>query len=109
MDQIWTLITITISVLSLLLSFMFSSRNSKRQDTSEIERKARESATWDVKLGEIGSDVKDIKYDITAVKKDVQGLTERIVVVEQSAKQAHRRLDQVTGQERSNKNEQRKV
>lgn len=100
MEQIWTIAAIVISLVSLVLSTAFSSRNNKRQDTSEIERKATETATINVKLNEICSDVKDIKYDITAMKKDMQGLTERIVVVEQSTKQAHKRLDQLLVQQK---------
>ena len=46
-----------------------------------------------MKLDQIGADVRDIKYDITAVKKDVQGLKERMIMVEQSTKSAHKRLD----------------
>ncbi|MEE0420346.1 MAG: hypothetical protein UDG86_09920 [Lachnospiraceae bacterium] len=68
-------------------------RNNKRADVTEIERKATETATINVKLDQIGTDVRDIKYDITGLKKDVQGLNERMIIVEQSTKSAHHRLD----------------
>ncbi len=82
-----------ISILSVSVSVYFAIHNSKRADNTEIERKARETATIDVKLNEIGNDVKDIKYDITAVKRDVQALSKQVVIVEQSTKSAHKRLD----------------
>ena len=44
-----------------------------------------------------------IKYDMTAVKKDVQGLTERMIVVEQSTKSAHHRIDGIEEKEREEK------
>ena len=57
-------------------------RNARHADESDAERKAKESAEINVKLDQIGNDVRDIKYDIAAVKRDVQGLTERVVIVE---------------------------
>ncbi len=70
-------------------------RNARHADETDAERKAKESAEINVKLDQIGNDVRDIKYDISAVKRDVQGLTERVVIVEQSTKSAHHRIDQI--------------
>ena len=86
-------VALLVSVTSLFFSIYFNIRNSKRSDSSEIEQKARETAIINVKLDNIGNDVRDIKHDISAVKDDVKNLTERVVVVEQSTKSAHHRLD----------------
>lgn len=86
-------ITVSVSIISVVFAIYFGIKSSKRADTSDVEKKAVETATINVKLDQIGSDVRDIKYDITAVKKDVQGLTERMIIVEQSTKSAHKRLD----------------
>lgn len=88
-------ITILISVISVFSAVLFAVKNAKRQDDSEVEKKAVETATINVKLDSIGNDVKDIKYDITAMKKEVGNLTERMVVVEQSTKSAHKRIDEI--------------
>lgn len=87
-------VTILISVFSLVISIYVGLKNTKRGDRTDIEAKAIESATINVKLDAIGNDVKDIKYDISAVKTDVKNLTERMVVVEQSTKSAHKRIDE---------------
>lgn len=87
-------VTILISVFSLVISIYVGLKNTKRGDRTDIEAKAIESATINVKLDTIGNDVKDIKYDISAVKTDVKNLTERMVVVEQSTKSAHKRIDE---------------
>lgn len=87
-------VTILISVFSLAISIYVGLKNTKRGDRTDIEAKAIESATINVKLDTIGNDVKDIKYDISAVKTDVKNLTERMVVVEQSTKSAHKRIDE---------------
>lgn len=92
-------VTLLISVVSVAFAIYFGTRNTKRADTSEAEKKAVETATINVKLDSIAGDVRDIKYDMTAVKKDVQGLTERMIVVEQSTKSAHHRIDGMEGKE----------
>ena len=50
-----------------------------------------------VKLENIGDGVSEIKSDMKNVKGEVQELRERLVVVEQSAKSAHHRLDGLAG------------
>lgn len=90
---------IVISIVSVLVALYSVIKSTKRADTSDVEKKAVESATINVKLDQIGADVRDIKYDITAVKKDVQGLTERMIIVEQSTKSAHKRLDSMEERE----------
>lgn len=92
-------ITVSVSIISVVFAIYFGIKSSKRADTSDVEKKAVETATINVKLDQIGSDVRDIKYDITAVKKDVQGLTERMIIVEQSTKSAHKRLDSIEERE----------
>lgn len=92
-------IALLISVLSVGFAIYFGFKSTKRADTTEVEQKAIESATINVKLDTIAGDVRDIKYDMTAVKKDVQGLTERMIVVEQSTKSAHHRIDEIAKRE----------
>lgn len=92
-------IALLISVISVLSALFFAARNSKKQDYSEVEKKAVETATINVKLDAIGNDVKDIKYDITAVKREVTSLTERMIIVEQKTKSAHHRIDELVGVE----------
>ena len=86
-------LALLISILSVAGTLFYASRNSKRADTADIARAAAESATINTKLDQIGIDVRDIKRDMATVKKDVQELTERVIIVEQSAKSAHHRLD----------------
>lgn len=86
-------LALLISIVSTAFAVFFGLKNTKRADTSDAEKKAVESATINVKLDTIAGDVRDIKYDMTAVKKDVQGLTERMIIVEQSTKSAHHRID----------------
>ena len=92
-------LALLISIISVSSAVYFGIKKNKRADISEVEEKAVETATINVKLDGIAGDVRDIKYDMTAVKRDVQGLTERMIVVEQSTKSAHKRIDGLTGKE----------
>lgn len=90
-----------ISIISVCCAVFSAVKGNRRADTRKIEQKAAETAIINTKLDQIGADVRDIKYDITAVKKDVVGLTERMIVVEQSTKSAHHRLDEHIQKEES--------
>lgn len=87
-------IALLISIVSVVFSAYFGLRNTKRADTSDVEKRAVETATINVKLDSINSSVNDIKYDITSVKKEVKDLANRMIVVEQSTKSMHHRLDE---------------
>jgi peptidoglycan hydrolase CwlO-like protein len=94
-------ITLLISVVSLSFAIYSGLKNMKRADTSDVERRATEQATVNVKLDNIAGDCRDIKQDMSSVKKDVQSLSERLVVVEQSVKSAHHRIDGLSGESES--------
>lgn len=73
----------------------FNSKNSKHTDEKEIRERIEEQTRVNLKLDEINRNTTDIKYDVSAVKKDVQKHAEKIVEIEASTKQAHHRLDSI--------------
>ena len=73
----------------------FNSKNSKHTDEKEIRERIEEQTRVNLKHAEINRNTTDIKYDVSAVKKDVQKHAEKIVEIEASAKQAHHRLDSI--------------
>lgn len=86
-------VTILLSVVSVSFAVYMGLKNLKRADTSDIETRAKDHATVNVKLDNIATDCREIKADMSSVKTDVQKLSERLVVVEQSVKSAHHRID----------------
>lgn len=94
-------------------SFVYTVKNSKRDDTKDIVERATADAKVNVKLDSISSTLTDIKYDISTTKREVSNLStrlttlesnavakedfaqliERLVGVEQSTKSAHKRID----------------
>lgn len=88
-------ITTVIAVLSLIVSSIVGYNAIRRAKTGEDKHDASEMTTLIVKLENISNGVNEIKTEIRAVKQDLQELRERIVVVEQSTKSAHKRLDEL--------------
>ena len=48
-----------------------------------------------VKLESIGTGVSEIKSDMRNIKEDIVDLRERMIIVEQSVKSAHHRIDSI--------------
>ena len=93
-------ITILISVLSVSAAIFFGVKSSRRADKQDTELQKKDAAAEAanntailVKLETIGTGVTEIKSELKAMKNDVREITERLVVVEQSTKSAHKRLD----------------
>ena len=86
------------TVIALLISAAALWRNLRgdtKQDQSEM-------TTVIVKLETINENVKEVKTDIKDVKTDMERMKERLTIVEQSVKSAHKRIDDV--QEDQNRN-----
>ena len=86
-------LAIAISFVSLCFAVWIGLKGDKRTDTKDIEARARENATINVKLDDIYGTTKEIKQDITSMRDDIKSHNDRLIRVEESAKSAHKRLD----------------
>lgn len=90
-------IALIISIVSVSFSIFFGLKNSKKSDEKDIaERIARDTKT-DMKLDEIGRNVKDVKETVKSIQNDVKDHEGRIVKLEASLKAEHKRLDEMFG------------
>lgn len=94
-----TYLTIVIAALSLSLSTYVAIRNNRKSNDKDIADKVARDTKINCKLDEISSDVKDVKYDMSATRSKVEDMDKRLVVVEQSVKSAHHRIDRIEGKE----------
>lgn len=76
-------------VTTAIIGFLTFSRNRDK----EVKSDASESAVIKTKLDNISSGIDSIRIDIKANEKRVSELSERLIRVEESSKQAHKRLD----------------
>lgn len=82
-------IGIVVAVLSLIIAFQSYSLNK----TKLIKNDGQESAEVKAELGYIRKGVDDIRIDLKANEKQMVALGERVTRVEESTKQAHKRID----------------
>ena len=86
-------ISILISILSISFAIFFGLKNSKRNYTLDTKSDASQLTTVIVKLENISIGITEIKSELFNVKNDIKEDRERIIRVEESTKQAHKRLD----------------
>lgn len=88
-------IALLISIVSVAFSVFFGLKKDKKADIKEIEERVKENTKINIKLDDIASTIKEIKEDKLAVKNEMNSHDNRITKVEESAKQAHHRLDTI--------------
>lgn len=86
-------VALLISVISVSFAIYTGLSSKKRNDMSDIRKDASETATINVKLDTINRGVDDIKIEQKTISKDIKDLSDRVLVVEQSTKSAHHRID----------------
>lgn len=86
-------LTILIAVLGLLISYQTYQLNKNKDSKSDVKQNARIESQLDA----IGKGVDDIRIDLKANEKNIAHLSERVTRVEESSKQAHKRIDQMEG------------
>ncbi|MED0649748.1 hypothetical protein ACTHHL_03815 [Aeribacillus composti] len=82
-------IGIVVAVLGLVITYQAYQLNK----TKEVKTDTQESAELKAELGYIRKGVDDIRIDLKANEKQMVALGERITRVEESSKQAHKRID----------------
>ena len=85
--------TVAVSLLAGVLGAYCSAVNTNRNKNADMRKDATDLMTVIIKLENIGAGVTEIKNDISSVKSEIRDARDRIIKVEESAKQAHKRLD----------------
>lgn len=91
-------IVVGIAVFGFLVSFYFGTKSKRRNDKCDDQQEASIMARMSAKLDFIGTDVTAIKTSINGMESENKETRERLVAVEQSTKQAHKRIDRIEGQ-----------
>lgn len=88
-----------LTFVSVVAAVYFTFKSNSRANNDEVSKKAQVDAILSQKLDSISDDTKEIRKEITDVKVKVNDLSERVVMVEQSIKSAHHRLDRYEEEE----------
>lgn len=86
-------VSILLSVISVSIAAVFGFAIWKRNTKSDDKQEASQTATIITKLDGIEKGVEDIKAELRSVKAEVREDHDRITRLEESAKQAHKRID----------------
>lgn len=90
-NQSVALIALVCTVLGAIIGILTYNRNRDK----DVKMDASESAVIRTKLDNINNGVESIRVDIKANERRVSELSERVIRVEESAKQAHKRIDEI--------------
>ena len=93
-------VPILISASSLLVAIVAVITGIRSRNASTDKQEASQITTLIVKLENIADGVNEIKSDMRNIKNDVQDLRDRLIIVEQSTKSAHHRLEGLEGKVR---------
>ena len=88
-------IALLLTGVSVCAAVYFGIASKRRSDRADTRQDSTAMTTVMVKLETIGAGVNEIKADIRNVREDVNATRERLIVCEQSTKQAHKRLDDI--------------
>lgn len=89
-------LTILVTVLGFLISYQTYQLNKNKESKTDV----RQNARIEGQLESIGKGVDDIRIDLKANEKNTALLSERVTRVEESTKQAHKRIDKFEGGEK---------
>lgn len=90
-------IGLAIALIGLVVSIYFNITSASRAARCENKEDAASLTTVIVKLENIGADIKEIKTDMSGLQAEMKNVMERLVIVEQSTKSAHTRIDEMGG------------
>lgn len=85
--------TIEVGVLIALGGLLLSYFGYQLNRTKEVKTDTQQDAKIQAQLEYIGKGVDDIRIDLKASERQIGALGERVTRIEESSKQAHKRLD----------------
>ena len=84
-----------VAIIVPLLALAFTAMSFRRTENHDTAASATERATLTADVRYIRSSIDEIKLENKAIQKDVSDLTKKLVEVEASTREAHRRIDDI--------------
>ena len=88
-------LSVLISIISVVFAVTIGVINVRRNKTKDDKSEAQQTATLNVRLENIEDGITEIKSNIKNIIAETKENRERIIKVEESSKQSHRRLDNI--------------
>lgn len=90
-----SIVGLLVSIISVSAAIYFSSKNSRKTDTKEIEERVKENTRINFKLDNITQTTQEIKTEISSMRTEINSHNDRLIKLEESVKSAHHRIDGV--------------
>lgn len=84
-----------VSLCSAVTSIFFAFKNGKHTDIKDVEARVADATKLEVKIDNLLVLVADIKDEVKNQRNSITDITVRLAAVEASAKQAHKRIDEL--------------
>ena len=98
-------ISVLLGTLSVAVALYFGLATKRRNDRTDAQKEGADMTMVSVKLDFIRTDVSEIKTSMGVMSNESKETRERLIACEQSTKQAHKRLDDLTSSRRTAKGE----
>lgn len=85
--------SVELGVLVGILGVIIAYQGYQLNKNKDVKQDSKNSAEMKAELGYIRKGVDDIRIDLKANEKNIAHLSERVTRVEESTKQAHKRID----------------
>jgi len=92
-------LAVVISVISVAFAIYFGICNLKRNEKADAKNDASQLTMVIVKLESIGNGIAEIKAEMNNVKHEAKEDREILISVRESARQAHKRIDELVSKE----------
>lgn len=86
-------IVFLVGVATLIFSIVWNARGDKRATTHDFEERVKNDTRINMKLDDISGMSREIKEDVSSMRRDIQSHNERLIKLEESIKSAHKRVD----------------
>ncbi|MER1959168.1 MAG: hypothetical protein ABS942_17430 [Solibacillus sp.] len=90
------LVTAVFGAIGTFIGFLITIATFTRNRDKDVRSGAAEQAIINTKLDTINGGVESLRVDFKVEQKERAALSERVTRVEESAKQAHKRIDEMT-------------
>lgn len=91
-----SILSIIVAIFGVIIAYLGYQLKKNTTENNDIVKTATESAELKSDLGYIRRGVDDIKLDIKASEREMQRMNGRLIKVEESTKQAHKRIDEIS-------------
>ena len=92
-------VAILVSIISVSVAIFFGVKSTKRADMQDVKDDTIKLTQIETKIDIIVTNMFEVKNEISSLRTEQNNIKERVTIVEESSKNAHKRLDKLEKEE----------